>query len=196
MASTQNLKRKDPISAWKHGFHENYRRAYNGNLNSYLKMIHYHSPWRMRRITSLEQKFRKMFVPKKNNLPPYIYRGLHTGPSKVNTKFGYSSWTSSLETAKQFGRGGYGTNKRGTILRINTKLLRDIPVLNLRNYGESEIVLPPLQVNLNRETLEKVNNNRSNTYFVPVTNITINSKFLIRKPTRMNRVRALFRRSA
>ena len=196
MASNYQLS-KNPLTTWKVGFHENYRRAYSGNLENYTRRVHSVNPRRrMRIITKLEQNFRKLFKTRPANLPNYIYRGLHTGPTTVNNKFGYSSWTTSLQIAKNFGRGMYGSNRRGTILRLNTKLLNNIPVLNLRNRGEAEIVLPPIQVVLNRESLERVNNGL-NTYFVPVKNVILNSRFYTQPPpvTTMNRFRKFFRRA-
>ena len=201
MASTNNLKRmKTSIRAWTQGFHENYRHAYNGTLPNYLSKIHSLNKYRVGRITQLEKNFRTKFTKKTNSnrLPPYLYRGMHTDPSEIINNPGYTSWTVSLATAKRFGspRGRYGNNRnRGSVLRINTKLLKNIPVINMsRTTGESEVVLPPIKMVLNREAVTRVNNNKSRTFFVPVTNVILNSRFsTVPNQTRAAKFLSLFK---
>lgn len=177
MASTNRLKNiRDPIYAWTTGFHENFRRAYTGNLPKYLKNIREPNKGRVKKITKFEKEFRTKFKMS-NSLPNYLYRGMHTGPNKINNKMIYSSWTRNLNTAKRFGSpmSSFAPYNKGSVVRINTKILKNIPVLNISNTtGEYEVILPPLKFGLNRSARNTVANR---VFIVPVTNVKLNSLF-------------------
>lgn len=87
------------------------------------------------------------FKPKNNwNNVNYIYRGISlNNPSNFKRIQGYSSWTHNINVAKTFSN---QPNKPiMMILRINTKLLKGAPVINVGSW-EGEYILPPMHMEL------------------------------------------------
>lgn len=121
------------------------------------------------------------------NKHPYIYRGfksfllipktptftnrmLRRNPGvnakyptfkNINKRMGWSSWSFNPNRARQFG---------GLVLRMPTSFLKNVKVGNLSRTSESELILPPMNVNFNKNT----NTSR----MANVTNIIVNSRYV------------------
>lgn len=117
----------------------------------------------------------KQFKPKYNYNTNFLYRGLSSvGPNNIHNISGYSSWTSNINTAKKF---AYHFNdpiiareyakQRGIILRIHTKILKGVPVINMKNRNEPEYILPPMKIVFNK----------NNGNILTVKNVIINQRW-------------------
>lgn len=193
--------------SWKNGRHANFRSALNGSL---ARQLNVNNGWpgnkqARHNVLNQEPVFRKGFAPKNNWNVQYLYRGMHVKPNNINNRMSYSSWSTRKEVAENFAGRGLGN---GSILRINTKLLKNIPVRILSREGEAETVLPPMRFILNKNSM---NRNSAMVPIIPVTDVIVNARFsrgpnaktfiprvaarrLPVAPTPMRRLRALFRR--
>jgi hypothetical protein len=190
------------------GRHANFRSALNGSLAREVQLFNGWPGNKQNRLNVLKHEpiFRQGFRPKNNWNVQYIYRGLHVNPNKINKMMGYSSWTTRKKIAENFGGGGLGN---GSILRINTKLLKNIPVRTLSTEGESEVVLPPMTLFFNKNSINRTN--AAKLPVIPVNDVSVNARFVktpnvktfiprmaarrIAPPTPMNRLRRFFRRN-
>lgn len=188
--------------AWIQGRHHNYRAALEGTIKTSRNNSFFGHLGNSNKMIKYEKLFRKGFRVKNSWPVQYIYRGLHTKPNNVSNKMSYSSWTTVKKVAENFGT-GVGN---GSILRLNTKLLKNVPVKTF-NTGEAEVVLPPMKFILNRNS---INRTSMKAPVIPVSNIVINARFsagpntktfiprtaAIRMPpkTAMGRLRAFLRR--
>ena len=102
--------------------------------------------------------------PKTNYKTNYLYRGIGRYPGNITNTSGFSSWSNNLDVAQRF------AGISGTILRVNTKKLVNVPVLWLGGQ-ESEYILPPMKIIMN------INSYNKNGRILPVTDIFVNTRF-------------------
>ena len=124
---------------------------------------------------NLTSKFN--YLPKLNN-HNYIYRGYNskkTTFNTINTRMGMSSWSLSPNVARRFSVGK--TNRTPVILRMPTRLLKNVKVGNLTTFNrggtyryEEEVILPPMYITFNK--------NSATNGIANVTNIRVNGKYV------------------
>lgn len=105
--------------------------------------------------------------PKNNWTTKYIYRGIRVRSlNNIKNTQGFSSWTSNINIARRkFAYDPAGSYSR--VFRINTNLLKGVPVVNVGG-PESEYILPPMRMILNN----------FNGSFLPVKDVRFNQRWV------------------
>ena len=145
---------KHGLRHWIEGSHPLIRSAANGTIDNYIKRKYSYAPENikvkrkqdgMKWANQMETLFKL-----KNNWgnAKYIYRKLYSKPGDIMQQMGWSSWSKiPFDTS----------NSNWVVLRMNTNLLKGIPVIVVENHynisgpqSEREIILPISKLNLNR----------------------------------------------
>jgi hypothetical protein len=141
-----------------------------------------------RRVNNVYKTTRRLttqfnYMPKLNKYN-YIYRGYRTRKNNrtsftfnnINARMGLTSWSLSPNVARHFSAGS--TNNKPVILRLSTKLLKNVKVGNASSFRdrtigglrEQEVILPPMYATINKSS---ASNGIAN-----VTNIRVNGKYV------------------
>jgi hypothetical protein len=141
-----NNSEKKAFIAYKLRAHSGVRKAKEGTLHINNKM-----PPSIRRVRqeyiNIAKIMNKVFAKTRrgvsSNGPSVIYRGLAGLPASINNR-SFSSWSSKQNIASTF------KNNKGILLRMNTRHLKNIPIVSYKNNinktnVEFEYILPPMK---------------------------------------------------